>query len=154
MSATLYYFSSIKNGSISFFSSSGMHQFCRMSCYRQLSAYIRFTCFALFKSIVPSHKSDMNNNFRIILIKTNIVKVNLLRSTLRIPISSQKNVTLPELINIISSLASKASSSFLIILRITNRIRNILILVEYYQQLYHTFIRFYSMRGQTVLQKD
>ena len=71
-----------------------------------------------------------------------------LRSTLRIPIHHKKNVAFPELINIISSLASKASSSFLIILLITNRIRNILMLVENYQQLYHTFIRFYSMRDK------
>ena len=52
----------------------------QMSCYRyQFFAYIFFKCFALLKSIMQSHKSHMNNSFRIILIKIILVKINIIK---------------------------------------------------------------------------
>ena len=63
-------------------------------------AYFFFKCFALFQSIMPSHKFEMSNNFRIIFIRTSITKVNIIKiftkNTHHYPYSSLENVTLPE----------------------------------------------------------
>ena len=76
---------------------------CRMVCCRhQLFAFIFFTWIVLFKSIIPTHTFDLNNILRNIFIKIRIVKVlsknykNCQRTTLKIPISSLKNMILPE----------------------------------------------------------
>ena len=56
-----------------------------------------FTCLALFISVTPSHKSNTNNNLRIITIKIIIIKVNIIKVfSIKRPISSLKNGTLSE----------------------------------------------------------
>ena len=78
-----YYFSSIKNGFISFFSSSETYQYHHpFRCHATgiiFLAYFFFTCLALFKSIMPSYESNMINSFWIILIKIIIIKVNIIK---------------------------------------------------------------------------
>ena len=44
---------------------------------------------------MPTQKSDKNNSIRTIFIKV-IIKINIIKSILRIPISLQENTTLPE----------------------------------------------------------
>ena len=83
--STLYYFSSIKNVSISFFlfSSSDMHQsHYLVGCHATgtNSFLIFFNCLVLFISIKKSHKSNMNNSFRIIFIKLWSLRLVFLRS--------------------------------------------------------------------------
>ena len=83
--STWYYFSSIKNVSISFFlfSSSDMHQsHYLVGCHATgtNSFLVFFTCLVLFIYIKKSHKSNMNNSFRIIFIKLWSLRLVLLRS--------------------------------------------------------------------------
>ena len=78
---------SIKIGSFSFFSSSGKHQSHHLNGF-----YVTF-----FKFTMPRQKPDMNDSSRVIFIIISIINlIILLRSTLRIPISLQENMTLPE----------------------------------------------------------
>ena len=90
---TLYYFSSIKNGFIYFFSSSGMQQSLHLAgCHATgiSSLLIFFKYFTLFKYTTLSYKSNINDNFRIIFIKINIIEVDIFIFTLRTSILSLK----------------------------------------------------------------
>ena len=73
---------------------------------------------------MSDQNSDMNNNFKIIFIKINTIRLISLRSTLRIPISLLKKVTLirSSLTKIISSLKNKSTSGSLIIFLVTNQL--------------------------------
>ena len=59
------------------------------------SLLIFFKFFAFFKFNMPSQKSDKNNSIRIIFIKI-IIKINIIKIYIKIPISLQLNRTLPE----------------------------------------------------------
>ena len=78
---TLYYFSSIKNGLISFISFSDMHQSHHLvGCHATgILCLFLFKCFALFKFVAPSHKFNMNNSFRVIFIRINIINVDIIK---------------------------------------------------------------------------
>ena len=98
-----------------------------MPCYTHyLFAYIFLKHFELFKLIVPSHRSDIDNSFSIILIKINTIRFNIIKLySKKINISSLKNVTLSESSskNSISSSANKAVYILLIVLLATNQWR-------------------------------
>ena len=81
ITANLHYFTSINNGSVSFFLSSGMHQPHHFvdAMLQVLVAYIFLKRFMLFKSITPCHTSGRSNSFRIIFIKINIIKVHFIK---------------------------------------------------------------------------
>ena len=92
---TSYYFSSVKNGSISFFCLlpgtnptiflDAMLQaliltLCLFHMYLSLfSSFFCLSLFALYIFITPSHRPNINNSFRIIFIKTIIIKVNIIK---------------------------------------------------------------------------
>ena len=69
-------------------------------------------------------KSDMSNSLRVIFIKI-IIKINIIKFTLRIPISLKENTAIPEpsLNYSIFSSAYKAVKSYLIILLVPNQPR-------------------------------
>ena len=79
---THFYNSSIKIGSISFFSSSDTQKFHHLlGCHNTdiNSSVILFKCFAFFKLNMPSQKSDMNDSIRIIFILISNVKHNIIK---------------------------------------------------------------------------
>ena len=56
--------------------------FCWIPCYGyDVLAYFIFTCLELLLSITPSHKSNMNNSFRIIFIKVITIKEVILQNS-------------------------------------------------------------------------
>ena len=70
---------------------------------------------------MPSHKSEMNNRFRIIFIKINIINVNFIKIYTKITHFITKDATLLEstLTKTLQLLENKSSASFLIILLVT-----------------------------------
>ena len=79
---THFYNSSIKIGSISFFSSSDTQKFNHLlGCHTTdiNSSVILFKCFAFFKLNMPSQKSDMNDSIRIIFILISNVNHNIIK---------------------------------------------------------------------------
>ena len=66
-----------------FFSSSSMHQsnlFLLNAMLQVLMFWLYlFTCFVLFISITPSHKSNMNNSLKTIIINIIIIEVNIVK---------------------------------------------------------------------------
>ena len=112
-------------------------------------AYLFLTCLALFTFIMSSHKSNINNSFRIIFIKVTITKVNTIKAySIKTHIITKNYGIIRIFINkdyII--LDNTTSSSFSSILFVTNQSRTNLMLVEKHQQLYHTFPESYVYRG-------
>ena len=82
-----------------------------------------FHCFTLFKSITPSLKSNMNNSCRIIPIKINIIKVNIINIyTKNTHFMTEKcDITRIFINKDYIILENNSWSSFLIILLITNQ---------------------------------
>ena len=75
---------SVTIGSICFFSSFEIKKipsFSSMPGYkRSFFILVISTCFTFFKFKIPSQKLDMNNNFKIICILINIIKVNNIKA--------------------------------------------------------------------------
>ena len=100
----------------------------------------------VFQSITPSPKSNMNKSFMITFIKIASSRLLLLKSTLRILISSLENVTIPESLSQKSTLSSanKALWRFLITLLVTNQPETDFNAVGKYRRLYHAFLESYN----------
>ena len=96
--ANIYYFSPIKNDSVSFFSSFLHHFHHLVRCHVTginswlISVLNALRCFYLLEQI----KSNMNNSCKIMFMKISISRLIFLRSALRTLNLSLKNVTLPE----------------------------------------------------------
>ena len=88
---------------------------CWLPCYRHwFFTYIFFKCFAFFQFITPRQKSDINNSFRIMFIKINIIKVDFIKVYAKNTHFITKKCGY-------SSLWNKGLWSFLIIVSVTNQ---------------------------------
>ena len=80
-----------------------------------------YACFALFKSIIPSHKSNMINIFMITIVKIFITKVYIIKDwTIKIYIIAKECNNISISPKTISPLQNTALPSFSIILLVTN----------------------------------
>ena len=117
--------SSIKNGFI-FFPDSDMHQsYHLVGCYTMVINSLLipfFTCLVLLISITPSHKSSLNNNSMIIIVKI-IMKFRIIKICIYKTHMITKNATLsePALTNTISSLRNMRLSKSSSILFVRNQ---------------------------------
>ena len=92
-----------------------------------------------FKSITSSYKSDMNISFRIIFIKTNIIKVNFIKTY------SKNTYFITKQEDIIKNFSNRKLTKRIFGNNFITHFFN-LIQKDMYQQLNYTFIEAYSIK--------